>query len=161
SLARAQKGVCSRRAGCTQIGQLAARSHTGALAGSAKLYDWVIHNSGAHSAHDLNGLVAACQGLEWQPHITGRRIGIVSTSGGACSVLADFATNQGLLVPELEDSVQVQLHQVLPSFAPTRNPIDTTGQVTADPTLFGRAAEVVVNSTVIDGLLIAVTTITG
>jgi acyl-CoA synthetase (NDP forming) len=155
------KGVVVMRGGTSDIGQVAAHSHTGALAGSAKIYERVIEDSGAVSAGDLPELVAICQGLEWLPHAAGKNVGIVSTSGGACSVLADFATRHGLLIPELEEPIQAKLRDALPPFASTRNPIDTTGQVTTDPHLFGRAAEIVVSSARIDALLAAVTTLTG
>jgi acyl-CoA synthetase (NDP forming) len=161
ALRAAGKGAVVMRGGTSDVGQVAAHSHTGALAGSGKIYQELIEESGAISAADLPELVAMCQGLEWLPASAGKRVGIVSTSGGACSVLADFAERHGLLVPELEKAVQGRLREVLPGFAPTRNPVDTTGQVTADPHLCGRVAEIVVSSERIDALLVAVTTLTG
>lgn len=155
------KGVVVMRGGTSDVGQLAAHSHTGALAGSAKIFEHIIQESGAVSATDLPELVAICQGMEWLPRVAGKSIGIVSTSGGACSVLADFARRHGLVVPELDAAVQIRLRAVLPGFAPTRNPVDTTGQVTADPALFGRAAKIVIGSSRIDALLVAVTTLVG
>jgi acyl-CoA synthetase (NDP forming) len=155
------KGVVVMRGGVSEVGKEAARSHTGALAGSAKIYQQVIAESGAASARDLPELVGICQGLEWLPKATGRRVGIVSTSGGACSMLADLATSYRLSVPELEDSIQARLRAALPPFAPTRNPVDTTGKVTTDPHLFGQCAEIVADSSNVDALLVAVTTLTG
>jgi acyl-CoA synthetase (NDP forming) len=155
------KGVVVMRGGVSEIGKEAARSHTGALAGSAKIYQQVIVESGAVSARDLPELVGICQGLEWLPKSVGRRIGIVSTSGGACSMLADLATSYGLSVPKLEESIQLRLRGALPPFAPTRNPVDTTGKVTTDPHLFGQCAEIVADSLNVDALLVAVTTLTG
>jgi acyl-CoA synthetase (NDP forming) len=155
------KGVAVMRGGVSDVGKMAAQSHTGALAGAAKIYERVIEKSHAVSARDLPELVAICQALEWLPRARGRRVGIVSTSGGACSVLADLVNTYGLSVPELEDHIQAELRAVLPPFAPTRNPIDTTGKVTTDPHLFGRAAEIAIRSVHIDALLVAITTLTG
>jgi len=161
ALRSAGKGVVVMRGGVSEVGMEAARSHTGALAGSAQIYRQVIAESGAVSARDLPELVGICQALEWLPKATGRRVGIVSTSGGACSMLGDLATSYALSVPELEDSIQSRLRAALPPFAPTRNPVDTTGKVTMDPHLLVQCAKIVADSSNVDALLVAVTTLTG
>jgi acetate---CoA ligase (ADP-forming) len=64
-------------------------------------------------------------------------------------------------VPALEPEIRKRVAEVLPAFAPTRNPLDTTGQVTVDPSIFGRLAEVAADSRRIDCILVAVSTMMG
>jgi acyl-CoA synthetase (NDP forming) len=61
----------------------------------------------------------------------------------------------------LEPVVQAELRDVLPAFAPTRNPLDTTAAITYAPELLGRMAEPVLASNEVDLLLIAISALTG
>jgi len=155
------KGLVVLRAGASAVSSLAARSHTGVLAGSAEIYRQVILQAGGSIAEDLPELVGMCQALDWQPHAASRRVAIISTSGGAGSLLADMVDQRGLLLPELEPEVRAELRNVLPPFAPTRNPLDTTAAITYEPELLGRMAEPVLASKEVDLLLIAISTLTG
>jgi acyl-CoA synthetase (NDP forming) len=155
------KGLVVLRAGASDVSSLAARSHTGVLAGSGEIYRQVIAQAGGSIAQDLPELVGMCQALDWQPHAASRRVAIISTSGGAGSLLADMVDQRGLLLPELEPEVQGELRKVLPPFAPTRNPLDTTAAITYAPELLGRMAQPVLASKEVDLLLIAISTLTG
>jgi acyl-CoA synthetase (NDP forming) len=155
------KGLVVLRAGAMAVSSLAARSHTGILAGSPEIYRQVIGQAGGAVAEDITDLVGMCQALDWQPHAASRRIAIISTSGGAGSLIADMVEQRGMLLPELESDVQDKLREVLPSFATTRNPIDTTAAITYAPELLGLMAEPVLASKEVDLLLIAISTLTG
>lgn len=155
------KPVVVLRAGATEAGQAAARSHTGALAGSDRLYRETLREAGALVVSDLTELVAAAQAIDWLGGARGARIGVVSTSGGACSLLADLAEEFGLVLPVPDSTLKSSLREVLPSFGSVRNPVDTTARVTADPGLIGRTARILLASQKIDSLLVAVTTILG
>ena len=161
SVTRNGKGLVVLRAGASVLSSLAARSHTGALAGAPEIYRQVIRQAGGKIAEDLPELVGICQTLDWQPRAASPRIAIISTSGGAGSLLADMVEHRGLLLPELEPEIQAKLRQVLPSFASTRNPLDTTAAITYGPELLGRMAEPVLESKAVDLLLIAISTLTG
>lgn len=112
-------------------------------------------------ADDLPELLGICQALEWQPMATGRRVGVISTSGGGCSLVADALARHGLEVPELEPAVQDALRDVLPSYAPTRNPIDTTGNIAGDPSLARRILGLVLASGRVDIAVVAVSALVG
>lgn len=157
----AGKGLVVLRAGVTEAGSLAARSHTGILAGRDQLYAQVIEDSGAFRVTDLPELVAVCEALDWQPLAQGRRLGIVATSGAACSILADGALGHGMTLPPWSESTTTALRAVLPDFASLGNPIDTTANVLRDPALLGRTGECVVSSPDIDVILVSLSTILG
>ncbi|HVB13965.1 MAG TPA: acetate--CoA ligase family protein [Candidatus Dormibacteraeota bacterium] len=161
AVTNAGKGLAVLRSGETAAGSAAARSHTGALAGLSQLYDQVIADSGAVRVADLTELVAVCEALDWQPRASGRRLGILATSGAACSLLADGALGQGLTLPPWSEATTAALRAALPSFAAVGNPIDTTGNVLRDPQLVGRALECVAAAPEVDVILIALSTLIG
>ncbi len=149
------------RTGASDVAAQAVRTHTGALAGADDAYRQVIGETGAVMVDDLPGLLGTCQVLEWQPRAKGRRVGVVSTSGGACSLVADELARHGLEVPELEPEVRARLGEVLPPFAATRNPVDTTGNIAGDPTLVRRILEPVLESERVDAVVVAVSALVG
>ncbi|MGH7642453.1 MAG: CoA-binding protein [Candidatus Dormibacteria bacterium] len=155
------KGLVVLRTGVTEAGSLAARSHTGILAGRDQLYDQVIAESDAIRVTDLPELIAVCEALDWQPRARGRRLGIVATSGAACSLLADGALELGLEITPWSEATTAALAQLLPDFASVGNPIDTTATVLRDPALLGRTARCVVTSPDVDVILVSLSTILG
>lgn len=157
----AGKGLVVLRSGVTEAGAIAARSHTGALAGREQLYGQVIRDSGATRVTDLTELIAVCETLDWQPPAQGRRLGIVATSGAACSLLADSALGHGMTLPSWSAATTAALRAVLPTFASVSNPIDTTANVLRDPALLGRAMECVAASPDVDVIVVSLSTIMG
>jgi len=157
----AGKGLVALRTGVTAAGSAAALSHTGALAGLDELYEQVIADNRGVRVSDLPELVAACQTLDWQPRPRGPRIGIIATSGGAGSLLADGALAHGLTLAEWTEPTRQVMRETLPDFAVVNNPIDTTGHVLKDPSLVGRLLAVVADSTDCDIILVAISTLMG
>ena len=58
-----------------------------------------------------------------------RKVGIVTTSGGAGVWLADAFDAVGLDVPELDATLQAELRPLMPSYGSPRNPVDVTAEV--------------------------------
>ena len=145
-LARAaKKPVIIAKVGRTAIGAAAAASHTSALAGEDAVYDAVLRQCGAHRAKTIEeffdvGLAVSRLGLP-----RGNRVGIVTVSGGVGVLMADDAIEAGLDVAELPADAQAAIKAMVP-FAAPRNPVDTTGQVAADPTLLDRTLDLVAGS---------------
>jgi acyl-CoA synthetase (NDP forming) len=157
----AGKGVAALRTGASEVAAAAVRTHTGALAGSDDAYRQVLRETGAVQVADLPELLGVCQALAWQPQARRSGVGVLSTSGGGCSVVADHLASRGLEVPELEQDVQARLAQVLPAYAPTRNPIDTTGDIGSDPGMLGRIIEPVLASERVGSIVIALSALVG
>jgi acyl-CoA synthetase (NDP forming) len=57
----------------------------------------------------------------------GRRMGVVTSSGGGCNIIADLAAANGIQLPPWEESTRERLAEQLPPFASILNPLDTTG----------------------------------
>ncbi|MDX3906599.1 MAG: CoA-binding protein [Pigmentiphaga sp.] len=61
----------------------------------------------------------------------GPRVGIISASGGACSVIADHVIQAGLQLPELPPSLQQTLDRGIPLYGSSSNPVDLSADVVA------------------------------
>jgi acyl-CoA synthetase (NDP forming) len=120
-------------------GAAAARSHTGALAGSYAAFQAVCRQYGVIEAHDLRDLFELAAAAAERRLPAGRNIAIWTESGGAGAMAADRAEQRGLAVPPLGEQAAEQLRAYIPGFAATtvENPFDGTAQVLNDPTTVG------------------------
>jgi acetyl-CoA synthetase (ADP-forming) len=118
------KPVVILKGGRSEEGGRATLSHTGSLAGSNQIFDGMIHQAGCISAPTLDTLFEICKLFDYQPLPKGKRIGIISNTGGAGVLATDTASESGLIIAHLADKTKQELRQVLPPMASTNNPID-------------------------------------
>lgn len=157
---RAGKPVLVLKTGRTEVGARAVQSHTGSIAGDYTVYEALLARAGATTVDSLTELLDALSMHRVASRVpSGARMAIVSTSGGACSMTADLCTRYGLQVPTLSDGLQAELATVLPGYAALANPVDVTGRVTTDPSIFGRTMAMLLDSDEIDAVAVSITTV--
>jgi acyl-CoA synthetase (NDP forming) len=144
------KPVIIVKVGRYAAGARAAMSHTGSLSGSDRVYSGVFRQKGIVRAYDVDELLDAIDALGISPLPNGRRIGIVTQSGGAGVLMADRAEEIGLEVPQLSEETKTALKKVIPAFGATGNPIDITAQFIADPTILRDALSLVIRDPNVD-----------
>jgi acetyl coenzyme A synthetase (ADP forming)-like protein len=125
-----RKPILTIKSGCSGEGKRATLSHTGAMAGSDKVYDGAFHQAGIIRAEDIEDLFDMAKALSAQPHSRGDRILIVTNSGGPGVMMVDALVKLGLKVPEPSIEFKNKL-EFLPEICSRNNPIDLTAQ--ADP----------------------------
>lgn len=152
------KAVLVYKTGYSAAGRRAVQSHTSALAGDGAVYDAALDQMGAIRVPDLQTLMDAAIALAWQPPARGPRVGVVSASGGACSVIADECARNGLEVPTLSPDVRARVTELIPPFASAENPIDVTAEVTGSPGMIGDVLEVLHEQDDLDALVVMLTT---
>lgn len=148
----AGKSVVVMKVGTTDAGAEAASSHTGSLAGSDALYDAVFRQTGAHRAHSIEEMVDIAYACSMPRLPRGKRVGIVTTSGGVGVLLADAAVEHGLDLPAMGEGVQRRIRELVP-FASGRNPIDTSAQILGDLGLFARMLEIAIEGSNLDSII--------
>src|SRR5262249_58846424 len=81
-----------------------------------------------------------------------RRVGIMTSSGGAGVLLADACARAGLEVPLLPASEQEAMLAMMPSpfYGSTANPVDTTAQVVSSPATYAQVLDALGASQVVD-----------
>jgi acetyltransferase len=123
----ARKPVIVIKAGRGESGQRATLSHTGSLAGSDAVYDTALRQCGAIRVGSAEEMFDLCRGFVGIPQgIRGRRVAIVTNSGGPSILAADSAEAVGLHVAEPGPAIRAKLASFLPPHAALKNPIDLT-----------------------------------
>ena len=146
------KPIVVLKAGRTQAGQSAAGSHTAALATNETAVDALFSQCGVIRARTLEEFLALATGLSNQPRPLGRRIGILTNSGGPGVLCADSCAAEGLTVPELSKQTQSILASFLTRVAALKNPVDVIGFATEEQ--HARAVETMLKSDELDALII-------
>jgi acyl-CoA synthetase (NDP forming) len=137
------KPVVAVKVGRTELGAVAAASHTASLAGADAVYDAVFRQHGAWRAQTVEEFFDLGYALAVGRRPASRRVGMVTVSGGVGVLMADEVTAHGLEAPPLPEAAQAALKALVP-FAAVRNPVDITGQLVNDIGLFERSIETVV-----------------
>lgn len=152
---RLGKAVLMVKAGTTEAGAKAAGSHTGALAQPEMVVDAFLRRHGVVRARSLTELSELSRVFETSPPVRGRRVAIVSNSGGLGVMMADAALVGGLELARFTDRTLDALRTVLPSFAAVGNPVDVTGQIVQQPQLLSRVLPALAADPSVDIVLVA------
>ncbi|MGQ3292389.1 MAG: acetate--CoA ligase family protein, partial [Shinella sp.] len=121
----AGKAIVVLKAGRTPEGQKAALAHTGAVAGDEAVVDAALRQVGVARVRSLEELLITAGLFASGVHIKGARMGAVTASGGACDIIADRASDEGLELPAFAPETKKALSEYLPTFATVQNPLDT------------------------------------
>ncbi len=125
SAAARKKPVVVMKAGRSQAGAAAVASHTGSLAGSDAVFDAVCSRTGLVRVNNSEAFFDTLAAFEKLPLPRGNRMGVLSITGMGCVAATDAAEEFGIVLPALKPATLKQLAEVIPPWAPVRNPIDT------------------------------------
>jgi acyl-CoA synthetase (NDP forming) len=161
--AELDKSLLVLRSARSAAGARAAASHTGAIIGSDAAFRALSRELGVIEADDIEDFVVTAQALSVLPRAAGRRLAIVTTSGGAGSLAADQAEEAGLAVEPLSVDTQEVLATVVPDFGAVANPVDVTAQLFRDDDVsdFVEVCRRVLADPGADSVLVALTMVTG
>ncbi len=151
---RLGKPVIAIKVGRSAAGTRATASHTASLSGSHTAYRAVFERYGVIEAEDPDEAVAIAGVVLTCPLPKGRRVGIVTVSGGGGAWTSDTMTAHGLIVPELSAAEQARLRPLMPSYGASGNPVDVTAQGTNTGPAMMTAMEHLAESDEIDMLLL-------
>lgn len=121
----AGKAIVVLKAGRTPAGQQAALAHTGAVAGDEAVVDAALRQAGVVRVRSLEELLITAGLLARDLGLKGARMAVVTASGGACDIIADRASDEGLEMPAFSPATKLELEAYLPGFATVQNPLDT------------------------------------
>jgi acetyltransferase len=137
-----QKPLIILKGGRSEVSRRAAATHSGSLAGAAEVFDAAFRQTGAIAVRSLNELIDTISLFSCDTFIGryrgGRRIGVLSGSGGECTLVSDAAAHVGVEVPELTETTKAQLQNAVADFGNMNNPLDGTGAMYDDEKIFPR-----------------------
>jgi acetate---CoA ligase (ADP-forming) len=137
----AGKPIAVWKVGNTKVGQRAAASHTASLTGEYDFYRDAFREGGFVEIREVYDLVDAARVFRSGIRSAGRRVAIVTTSGGAGVLLADRCEEAGLELPPLADASV--LEPLVPPFASLANPVDLTAALAQKEPEFSQATALV------------------
>ncbi|WFU73232.1 acetate--CoA ligase family protein [Bradyrhizobium sp. CB2312] len=125
---RAGKPIVAFKIGRSEAGAKAAVSHTGALAGSDRMYDALFRQLGVIRARTFEDLLDIPALLAAGRTLRGRRVAILTSTGGAGTIVSDSLGVAGFTTPapDAETAAQLRALQSGSHAALDRNPIDVT-----------------------------------
>lgn len=144
------KPVVVAKVGRSASGQRAAVSHTAALAGDSAVLAGAFHQAGVTQARSGLEMMDVARALASQPPPTGRRVAIVTNSGGTGVELTDLLADEHLTVPLLSPALQDELGTHLPAHGSPRNPVDITPVWDRFATLYPTVVECLARSGEVD-----------
>lgn len=152
-----KKPVVALKSGRTEAGARAAASHTGAMAGTDKIYDAVFEQTGILRAQDMEAFFDFGKALSMQLPASGRNIGIITDAGGPGIMAVDECGLLGLDVKTFSQKTldmfeKLKAEGKFPKFATTLNPVDITGSGTSE--MFELATEILFQDNEINGIIV-------
>lgn len=153
------KPVIIYKNGRTSLGKKSVQSHTGSLAGDFLVYEAVFKQYGVISVDQLEEMFEVAKALLVVHNISGKNVAVISTSGGACTIIADSCIKHGLNLPAFSEQTQERLGNILPDFGAVQNPFDTTASIINSPENLKRSLEIVLCDPGIDSIILMLTTV--
>jgi acyl-CoA synthetase (NDP forming) len=152
-----KKPVVVIKSGRSAAGARAASSHTGAIAGSDKIYDAAFEQCGVIRARDMEEFFDIGKALAMQPPAMGKNIGILTDAGGPGVMTVDECEMLGLTVDRFSEETDRKFQElkdknVILKIAATHNPVDLTGSVTDE--MFEIAADIMFQDSQIYGIIL-------
>jgi acetate---CoA ligase (ADP-forming) len=129
-LKAAQRGkpVVAFKIGRSEAGARAAVSHTGAMAGSDRMYDALFRQVGVIRVRGFSDLLDVPAALSTGRRLQGRRVAILTSTGGAGTLVSDDLGVAGFETPppDPETAAALRALQTGDEAVLDRNPIDVT-----------------------------------
>lgn len=147
-----RKPIVAVKSGRSAVGMRAASSHTAALASPDVAVDTLFRQTGVIRVDTLDQLFDMALLLGTQPLPGGKRVAIVTNSGGPGIMVTDACVAAGLEVPELSAETQAALRAFVDPNAALTNPVDLVASATAD--VYERALPVILADPSVDAVIV-------
>ncbi len=121
------KPIVVLKGGKSKAGAKAAASHTASMAQDGALISGILAQYGVTEAKDFKQMLDLCRAFSYAPDMRGRtkgRVAILTFSGGAGIIAADFLEQHGLELAEISQATREKLEAIYPAWMPVANPID-------------------------------------
>jgi len=152
---QAGKPIVVYKVGKSEAGIKAAVSHTGALAGTDKMYDALFKQSGIIRANKFSDFLDIPAALSSGRVLKGKRVAILTSTGGAGTLVADSLGEWGFETPVPDETTAALLRALQPGDQAVldRNPIDVT-LAGLQPDLLRGAISALLDSPTYDALIL-------
>ncbi len=150
----AQQRIVVVKSGRSTAGVAAASSHTGAMASDDRVIDGVFRQLGVVRARDSATAIDVAMALANGRRMKGGAVGILSVAGGLAVELSDLLELDGFTVPPFDPDTLERLKAKVPEFGASRNPIDLSGAILTQESLFEEVLNLFARAKNLDGFAI-------
>lgn len=147
------KSVIILRAGKSERAKRNVIAHTGNLAGSAAAWDAFFDQHGAILVDDLDDLMETTvlfSSAGVRPDLHDRGVGLVTISGGDCTLLSDLCDQEGIPLPDLSPETLKTMVAKLDKSTLLGNPLDVENLQRQDEEAFDHCLAVLFQESRID-----------
>ncbi len=125
-----KKPIVAIYAGGTDAANRSIMSHTGSIGGNDKIYNAVFKKTGIICTNSIMDFLYYLRTLSYAQSNNifpkGRKVGIITDSGGSASLLTKTAELYGLKVSEFSKQLQDKISKCIPPTGSKSNPVDIT-----------------------------------
>lgn len=122
-----EKPIVVMKAGRTEAGARAARSHSAAMAADETIFEGVLKQTGMIEADTTEEMLDIAKAFAANPLPKGKRVGVLTWGGGWGVVTADALAHHGLELVDFPEETLEELDSILPSYWSRGNPVDLVG----------------------------------
>jgi len=154
-VSEAGKVAIVMKVGTSEMGAAAALAHTGALVGSDRSFSAMLRHYNAIRVDDFGDWVEHLEVFGREKPPRGRRIGVVTNSGGEGEYFADKAEQAGIPLALFSDGLRGAIMDEFPNFIHVGNPVDCWA-IDDDRVVFPRVFQMLAESGEFDVLISAI-----
>jgi len=144
--------ILAIKAGRTKEGSVAVSSHTGTLVDQSRMASAMYEKAGVVEFHDTHQMIKAAIAFSTQEPPRGRRIGMITNTGGPGIQAVDVAVGSGLELATWSEAGRAKLEESLYAEASLGNPVDVVATANADH--YHAAVETLLNEIDTDMVLV-------
>jgi len=150
-----KKPILALKGGRSEQGARAAASHTGSLAGNDSIYDAVFKQAGIIRARGVDELEDLTKAFLNLPLINGKRVAIVTPTGGVGILASDACKEHNLELAKLSQGTLKRVKDLSPQWTTVGNPVDIwlASMTHGYKKVFKIALEAVLNDGNVDAVL--------
>ena len=119
-----KKPVVAYKTGSGVVGDAAARSHTGSLAGRHEIYTHAFKQAGILSVDSNQALLDAAKSFASCPIPVGPGVAVLSGQAGPSMAACDVCEQRGLEIVRFSKHTQDRINELVPPLALRTNPVD-------------------------------------
>jgi acetyltransferase len=149
-----RKPIVLYKAGRTEQGEGAARSHSGSLAGRYPVAKGALRQAGVVVVERSDEMFPVADVLSRSAGRPGKRVAILSEGGGPISQAADALAERGLVLPRLKRESEAALKTITPNASQLFNPVDYGGATDPHPRYIPLCSRVILADPAVDVLLV-------
>ena len=149
-----RKPIILLKAGKSRTGRIAVASHSGAAAGENEVYQAAFRKAGIITADNAEELRLLSKAFATYRLPKGKRVAVVSFSGGGIILAVDAIEGAGLTLASLSEATKRKLQDRFPSWMAVDNPVDVWIPVAKNfHTAFPEILELVLRDESVDSVL--------